>query len=170
MQRGDGGALRRTLSNPKGQRDHETCANFVKLWWNLGETKLGEPGWNLGETLVEPSAEPFGSPRRICPRKPERPRSLSNLGTTLAKLWWNPGGTHGGGTLGGTLVEEPWWKPWWNLAGTFLGKTLVEPWWNPWWWNPWWNLPQNLLGLNTDLPPRTMESPKAILPRNLYYD
>ena len=49
---------KRKGSAPEDQRDHETYATFVKPWWNLGET------W------VEPSAEPFGSPRRICPREP----------------------------------------------------------------------------------------------------
>ena len=82
-------------------------------------------------------------------------------------------------------------EPWCTLAGTLvgLGETSVQP---------WWNLPRNLLAAQdgsapenqrhhetwrdlvepwrntfwqpkTDLPQRTMESPKAILPRNLYY-
>ena len=49
------------------------------------------------------NAEPFGSPRRICPRKPKTPRNLNNLGGT-------------------TKLEEPWW----NLDGTFRG-TLWQP-------------------------------------------
>ena len=28
-----------------------------------------KPGWNLDRTLVEPSAEPLGSPTWICPRE-----------------------------------------------------------------------------------------------------
>ncbi len=45
------------------------------------------------------NAEPFGSPRRICCRKPKTPRNLKNL-------WWN---------LAGKLVE-----PWWNLPRNLL--------------------------------------------------
>ena len=46
-----------------------------ETWWNLGGTFV-KPWWNLahGRTLVEPSAEPFGSPRWICPREPQRVR------------------------------------------------------------------------------------------------
>ena len=75
--------------------------------------------------MGEPSTEPFGTPKRICPRRTERSRNLRNLGETLVKPRWN---------LGGSLV----------------------------------NLPQPTK-LETDLPQRTIESPKAILPRNLYY-
>ena len=58
----------RNGSAPVGQRDHETCATLVKPWWNLGET------------LAESSAEPFSSPRRICPREPKTPWNLKNFG------------------------------------------------------------------------------------------
>ena len=53
-------------SAPENQRVHETWATLVKLWWN--------PGRTLEEPLMEPSAEPFSSPRRICPREPQRVR------------------------------------------------------------------------------------------------
>ena len=119
MKRSDGGTLRRTLSETKGMRpenrsDHETCATFMKPWWNLGET-LVEPWWNFPQNLLpaqdgsapenqrhhetwrflvqpwrnpgEPSADPFGSPRRISPREPETPRNLENLGATLVEPW-----------------------------------------------------------------------------------
>ena len=42
--------------------------------WNLRKTNSAKPLWNHGKTLVEPSAEPFGSPKRICPREPLRVR------------------------------------------------------------------------------------------------
>ena len=123
---------------------------FVKPWWNLGES-LAEPWWNLGGTfcgtLVEPCAEPFGSPRRICPTKLGEP--WWNLGESLAEPWWNmvePSAEPFGSprrillrepetprnleTLGRTLVE-PWW---------ILGRTLAEP-----STEPWWNLARNLL-------------------------
>ena len=41
--------------------------------------------WNLSQTLVEPSVEPFDTPE-----KPETPRNLEwNLNETLIKPWWN---------------------------------------------------------------------------------
>ena len=68
--------------------------------------------------------------------------------------------------LGKTNSAKPWWKfdetlaePWQDLGGTLLepsrnlGRTFRRTSWQP----------------NMDLPQRTMESPKAILPRNLYY-
>ena len=56
---------KRKGSAPEDQRHHETCATFVKPWWNLDGT------------LVEPSAEPFGSPRRICPENHRESKSNS---------------------------------------------------------------------------------------------
>ena len=53
-------------SAPENSRDHEPWATLVKLWW----TSL-EP---LVKLLVGPSAEPFGSSTRICPREPQRVR------------------------------------------------------------------------------------------------
>ena len=47
---------------------------FERQMCNLGKTTSVKPWWNHGETLVEPSTEAFGSPRQICPRKPERVR------------------------------------------------------------------------------------------------
>ena len=81
---------KRKGSAQEDQRDHETGATFVKPWWNLLQNFLAapdgsapenqrhhetwrtlmKPWWNLGGTLAEPYAEPFGSPRRICPREP----------------------------------------------------------------------------------------------------
>ena len=50
--------------------------------------KLAQPWWNLGEPSTEPfEAEPFGSPRRICPREPETPRNLKNLGGTFRRTF-----------------------------------------------------------------------------------
>ena len=43
---------------------------FERKMWNLDK----RTSVNLGGTLVKPSAEPFGSPRWICPREPERVR------------------------------------------------------------------------------------------------
>ena len=61
---------------------------------------------NGGVWLRHDNAEPFGSPRRICPKKPKTPRNLKNLGETSAKPWWN---------LGETVLE-----PWWNLPRNLL--------------------------------------------------
>ena len=90
-------------SAPEDQRDNEACATLVKPWWNLGVTLVGLPQNLLAAqdgsapedqrhhetcaTLAEPSTvtEPFGSPRRICPRRPETPRNLRNLGETLVQ-------------------------------------------------------------------------------------
>ena len=79
-------------SDPENQRESETWATLVKLWWSLGGTPV-EP------CMVEPSAEPFSSSTRIWPRKPERVRNVGNLGKTLV---------------------EPWWNPWWNLPQNLL--------------------------------------------------
>ncbi len=84
----------------------EELGDKLKKWWGR---------WNLDEPSTEPfKTEPFGSPRRICPREPETTRNLKNLGGT------------------------------WTFRGTF--------------WRP-----------KTDLPQRTIESPKAILPRKIHY-
>ncbi len=59
---------------------HQAPLRSVGPWWNLGGT-LVEPRWNLGGTSVkprwtfhrtfwQPKKDPFGSPRRICPREP----------------------------------------------------------------------------------------------------
>ena len=137
MQRSDGGALCATFQSRKGsaledERDHETCATFVNHWWNLGEA-LVEPRWNLPQTfwqpkthppqrtrdtnetwrtLVERSAERFGSPRRICSREPKTPRNLEKFGGTWVKTWWN---------LGGNLAE-PWWNDPRNLCAAQDGS------------------------------------------------
>jgi len=102
------------------------------------------------------------------------------------------------GTLENKLCETLV-KPWQNLGGTFPGtfwqpkteenrtpqnlenlgvkpwRTLVEPWWNPGGTlvEPSRNLGRTFRATfgqpNTDLPQRTIDGPKAILPRNLYY-
>ena len=151
---------------------------FVKPWWNLGET-LVNPWRNLGGTLAEPSAEPWWNLARnlLAAQDGSAPRNLENLGGTLVNPWRNLGGT------------------WWNLPRNLLAaqdgscsenqrhhetwRRLVEPWWNlgESLAEPWRNLPRNLGGTlrgtfwqpKTDLPQRTIESPKAILPRSLYY-
>ncbi len=117
------------------------------------------------------NAEPFGSPKRICPGKSETPQNLKNLGGTLVKPWWN---------FGGTLVApsaEPFGQPKMDLPQRHheTWRTLVEPWWNlrGTLVEPWRNLGGTFRGTcwrpKTDLPQRTIESPKAILPWNLYY-
>ena len=92
---------------------------------------------------MEPSTEPFGSPRRIWLREPGTPRNLEKLGGTLVAPWRNLGGTlmKPWGNLGATLRGTFWQpktdlpqrtrdttklgEPWWNL-----GESLAEPWWN----------------------------------------
>ena len=68
----------------------------------------------------------------------------------------------------GTNVENSWA----NLPITFSEATaLVEPLWNLGGIlvQPWQNLGGTFCQPKTDLPQRTIESPKAIRPRNLYY-
>ena len=134
----------------------------------------------------EPSTQPFGSPKRICPRRPERSRNLRNLGETLV---WNlepstepfktepfdnprqicrrePQTPRNLKNLGGTWsFRGTFWRPKTDLPQKTREITkLAQPWWNlggtfrRTFWRP-----------KTDLPQRTTESPKAILPRNLYY-
>ena len=55
--------------------------------WNLGKTNSAKPLWNHGKTLVEPSAEPFGSPKRICPREPWRVRKQFCPEPLLPLVW-----------------------------------------------------------------------------------
>ena len=139
--------------------------------------------------MGEPSTEPFGSPKRICPRRPERSRSLRNLGETCKhstvlfkteafgsprricpgeaetpRNWKNLGGTlmHTCWNLGGTLAEPS------ALKGQKHHETcpsLVHPWWR--------NLGKTFHGTfwrpKTDLLQRTIKSPKGIRPQNLYY-
>ena len=151
-----GGTFRGTFWQPKmdlaqGTRD---TTKFEEPWWNLA-------CWNFCGTLVEPSAEPFGSPRWIWPREPETPQSLKNLGGTLlagtlAEPWWNlPRNPEPFGSprepetprslktlglacwnFGGTLVEpsaEP--GTFWQPKGTRDTTKLEEPWWNLACWN-----------------------------------
>ena len=66
--------------------------------------KVDELGDKFKEVLRGPSTEPFGTPKRICPKRPDTPRNLRNF--------WN---------LGETLV-----KPWRSLGGTFCG-TFWQP-------------------------------------------
>ena len=95
-----------------------------------------EPRRNLGGNLVNFT-------RNLLRRKPLAQEPCLNFGAPLLEPWWN---------LGGTLV-----KPWWNLVLNLLATQndlperardttkLEEPW-------------------KTDLPQRTIESPRAILP------
>ena len=111
-----------------------------------------EMGDKFEEVMGEPSTEPLATPKRTCPRRPERSRNLRHLGETLVEPRRNLGGTFRGTlsslrqicprepekprnlkNLGGTVVH-----PYWNLGGTF--------------WRP-----------KTDLPQRTIESPEFIL-------
>jgi len=80
----------------------------------------------LGGTLVEP----FGSPTRICPRKPKR--NLSNLGKALVEPWWNPwwnlpqnllAAQHGSVTEHPRDHEATLVKLWCNLGGTLGGRS-----------------------------------------------
>ena len=116
MQRSDGGALCKTFQGRKGpaledQRDHETCAAFVNLWWNLRGT----------------FHKPFGSLRRIRPREPE---TLTKLG----EPWWNVPRNLLAAQDGSAPENqrhrdrEVWWSLGENLVETWwkLGRTLVE--------------------------------------------
>ena len=61
----------RTFWQPKTDLPQRTFKGTTKLgepWWNLGETL--EPWWNLGGTLAEPSTEPLGAPKGICRIEP----------------------------------------------------------------------------------------------------
>ena len=85
------------------------------------QKRVEELGDKCKEVMGEPSTKPFGTPKRICPR---RPRGITKLA-----------------------------QPWWNLGETFLG--------------PWWTFHRTSKD-RTFWQPKT-ESPKAILPRDLYY-
>ncbi len=154
-------------------------------------TKLAQPWWNLGETLVEPPTEPFGNPRWTSwqPKTdlPQRVRDITKLG----EPWWNLLAAQDGlgsenqghsenwrnmANLGGT-----WGKPWQKLGGTFretfwqpktdlpqrtrnatkLGETLAEP---------WWNLPRNFLAaLDGSAPENHNESETYSAPKPLVW-
>jgi len=126
----------------------DVWARHVNNSYNFDpRTRLGD---KCKEELAEPSKKPFLK---------ELPfgRQKWNLGRTLAEPFWNlpwkllaaqDGSAphqrhHKTWNIGGTLV-----KPWWNLGGTFRGTC----------WQP-----------KMEVPQKTGESPKAILPRNLYY-
>ena len=133
------------------------------------QKRVAELGGKFKEVMGEPSTEPFGSPKRICPTilaklKPgwtfHRAFRDGSFWHPKTDLCWRSRDT--GYNLGRTLAEpsapegqkhhktcpslvHPCWR---NLGGTFHG-TL---------WRP-----------KTDLLQRTIKSPKGILPRHLYY-
>ena len=102
------------------------------------QTRLEELVDKFKEVMEEPCTEPFGTPKRICPR------SCWNLGGTSVKPWWNlgepstepfktePFGSPRGirprepeaprnlKNLGGTLAH-----PCWNLGGTLVPQNLL---------------------------------------------
>ena len=137
--------------------------------WEKCKKRVAELGGKFKEVMGEPSTEPFGSPKRICPTilaklKPgwtfHRAFRDGSFWHPKTDLCWRSRDT--GYNLGRTLAEpsapegqkhhktcpslvHPCWR---NLGGTFHG-TL---------WRP-----------KTDLLQRTIKSPKGILPRHLYY-
>ena len=99
-----GETFRGTFWQPKTDLPQRT-GDTTKPWWNLPrnllaaqdgsapENRRHHETWRTGGALVKPSAEPFGSPRRICPREPETPRNLENLGGALVKPSAEPFGS-----------------------------------------------------------------------------
>ena len=116
-----GGTFRGTFWQPKTalpQRTRDTT-NLGEPWWNLPRNLLAAQDGSAPEnqrhcetwrTLVEPSAEPFGSPRRICPREPETLRNLENLGGTFRGTFWQPKTDLPQRTRDTTKLGEPWWN------------------------------------------------------------
>ena len=113
---------------------------LMKPWWNLVK-----PWWSLGQPSTEPfKTQPCGSPRRTCSREPETRKTWRVLVEAWSNLQWNLLAAQDRSAPEDQRHHETW-------------RTLV------------WNLPRNLVAAQEGSAQRTLESPKAILPRNLYY-